>query len=359
MDRIIITTGGTGGHIFPALAVAEEIRRRHPQCRILFIGGSGPEGELAHKAGLEFKALPARGVLGKGAKGILALLRIGGSVIMSLGIIRNFKPQAVVGFGGYAGFSPVLAARIMGRATAIHEQNSVPGAANRLLGKFVDTVFISFEEAQAHFNAEKTLLVGNPVRRDIFEAAKGDDAAPSGLNLLILGGSQGAVAVNNAIIKGLNKFSEAKVNILHQSGPADEERVRAAYEKAGLDSSSVQGFIENMAETYAWADLVVCRAGASTVFEVAAAGKPALFIPFPHATHDHQTVNALALARTGAARVLNQNNMNDGDLATTVLTLLGSVDELKRMGQAAAIFARPKAAEDMVSRLETMAGKAA
>ncbi len=359
MNRIIITTGGTGGHIFPALAVAEEIRRRHPECRILFLGGSGPEAELAAGAGLEFKALPAKGILGKGLKGLLSIFWIGRSLVASIGIIRNFRPQAVVGFGGYAGFCPVLAAWILRLPTAIHEQNSVPGAANRLLGKFADTVFISFKEAAAHFSGNKILLVGNPVRRDIFEAAQVGDATPSGLNLLVLGGSQGAVAVNDSIIAGLPEFAKAGVNMLHQTGAVDEERVRNAYVEAGLDGSCVQGFIENMAETYAWADLVVCRAGASTVFEVAAAGKPALFIPFPFATHDHQMVNAQALARTGAAKVLDQKNMKQGDLTATVLALLGSVEELKRMGQAAKIFARPQAAGDMVSKLETVTARAA
>ena len=167
--RLVVTTGGTGGHIFPALAVAAELRRRNPALRALFLGGGGPEGELARKAGLEFRALPAVGVLGKGLRGLLAAATVSRGVVLALGALRRFKPQVVIGFGGYAGFSPVLAAALLGIPTAVHEQNSVPGVTNRLLGKVVRRVFVSFDDRRGMFPAVKVTHTGNPVRTEIAE----------------------------------------------------------------------------------------------------------------------------------------------------------------------------------------------
>ncbi|WP_324352471.1 glycosyltransferase, partial [Desulfovibrio sp.] len=193
----MITTGGTGGHIFPALAVAGEILKRHPRCGVIFLGGPGPEGELARKAGLEFRELPAKGIVGRGLKGLFASTWLVGGLCKALAALRSFRPQAVIGFGGYAGFCPVLAARILGIPTAVHEQNSVPGVTNRILGKVARRIFLSFPDRAGAFPAAKTRLTGNPVRPEI--AAVGA-AAPraQGRNLLVLGGSQGARAVNDA-----------------------------------------------------------------------------------------------------------------------------------------------------------------
>ncbi|MEF2145582.1 MAG: undecaprenyldiphospho-muramoylpentapeptide beta-N-acetylglucosaminyltransferase [Desulfovibrionaceae bacterium] len=356
LNRLIVTTGGTGGHVFPALAVADAARRRNPDCRVLFAGGSGPEGDMARKAGLEFEALPARGVLGTGPQKLLAPFWLLGGMLRSLGLLRRFRPEAVIGFGGYAGFCPVLAARMLSIPSAVHEQNSVPGAANRTLGRFCDTIFASFEENRPWFPARKLLVTGNPVRPEISAVPDMSDAP--GRNLLILGGSQGAKALNDAMIEALPQLLEAKVRVLHQAGRADEARVRAAYALAGADpdaeATRVRGFMDDMAAAYAWADLILCRSGASTVFEAAAAGRPCVFVPFPHATHDHQARNAQSLSDLGAARLLPQTELDGPVLAALALGLLDNPQELRRMGAAARGFAKPDAARAIIEAMEKL-----
>ena len=358
LSRIVLTTGGTGGHIFPALAVAEEIRRRNADAEILFVGGMGPEGELARKAGLAFEALPARGVLGRGLRGILGLRHVFVALVRAVRLLGRFRPQAAVGFGGYACFAPMLAARLRGVPTALHEQNSIPGLTNRLLGKLVRRVFVSFPDETGSFKPARTVHTGNPVRPAIIAAGEARKAKP-GRNLLVLGGSQGARAVNDAVIEALPLLRGANVNLRHQAGRADELRVKKSYNQAGTEPGAVSGFIEDMAGAYAWADLVLCRAGASTVFEVAAAGKPALLVPFPHATHDHQRVNARALDEAGAGRVLEQAALSGASLTAAVTELLDDPDALKNMAEAARRFARPDAAARIVDELERMTGAAA
>lgn len=356
ISRLVVTTGGTGGHIFPALAVAAEVRRRDPQARVLFLGGSGPEGDLARKAGVEFHALPASGVLGKGLKALLATVWVGRGVILAMRALRRFKPQAVIGFGGYAGFCPVLAAALLGIPSAVHEQNSVPGVTNRTLGKLVRRVFVSFEDRHGYFPRAKTLRTGNPVRAEI---ARVDRAPGSGRNLLVLGGSQGAKALSDLVVEALPQLISARVNILHQAGRADVERIRAGYRAAGADESQVQGFVEDMATAYAWADLALCRAGASTIFELAATGTPSVLVPFPFAAHDHQRVNARHLESLGAALLAEQKDLSGPALADMVLGLLGDGARLASMGRAAKDFARPDAAARIVDGLEELCRQAA
>lgn len=356
IHRLVVTTGGTGGHIFPALAVAAEVRRRDPEAQVLFLGGSGPEGELARKAGLSFEALPASGVLGKGVKALLATVWVGRSVILSTRALRRFQPQVVIGFGGYAGFCPVLAAALLGIPTAVHEQNSVPGVTNRILGKLVRRVFVSFEERHEHFPPAKTVRTGNPVRAQI---AAVDRTPGSGRNLLVLGGSQGAKALSDLVVAALPQLTAARVNILHQAGKNDLERIKSAYRASGADDSQVQGFVEDMAGAYAWADLALCRAGASTIFELAATGTPSVLVPFPFAAHDHQRVNAKALEALGAAILADQKDLSGASLADLVLGLLGDSARLGSMGRAARDFARPDAAARIVDGLEELCRQAA
>lgn len=353
LSRLIVTTGGTGGHIFPAIAVADEARRRNPECRILFLGGSGPEGNLAERAGLEFRELPAKGIMGRGVKGMLGGLGwIAGGVSKAIGALRRFRPEAVIGFGGYAGFCPVLGARLLGIPTAVHEQNSRPGVTNKVLGRLVKTVFLSFEDEAGAFPANKTVHTGNPVRETIFAARESD--REYGRNLLILGGSQGAKPLNDAVIKALPALRKAGVNLLHQAGRNEEERVRQAYREAGADPDCVKGFMDDMNAAYRWADLVLARAGASTVFELAAAGKPSVLVPFPQATHDHQTANARALERAGGTRVVPQPELLDGWIETNTESMFER-EALSAMAGKAAAFARPDAARDIVNGLEVLA----
>lgn len=359
LQRVILTTGGTGGHIFPALAVAEAIRNEWPAARVLFVGGeTGPEARLCEQAGLEFLALPVRGIIGRGKRAVGAMAAMLRSVIQAMGEVKRFSPQVVAGFGGYASFPAMLAGCLQGIPTLLHEQNSVPGVSNRLLGRLAQRVLLSFPDVQQRFPAAKSTLVGNPVRQAI--AALG--ASPrtiSGENrLLVLGGSQGAIAVNDAIIGALPHFREAGVQIVHQAGAKDVDRTKAAYEAAGWDASCVHAFMDDMAAAYAWADMAVCRAGASTVFELAAAGLPAVFIPFPFATHDHQAVNARHMAEAGAAVTILQQDLASRDLSQEVLAILTNHERLTDMGQAARAWARPQAAAAIATAMAGVAGEA-
>lgn len=360
ISRLVVTTGGTGGHIFPALSVAAEVRRRNPQASVLFLGGPGPEGALAEKAGLAFQALPASGVLGKGVKGLLSIFWITRGVVKAASALRTFKPEAVIGFGGYAGFCPVLAASLLRIPTAVHEQNSVPGVTNRILGKLVDRVFVSFDDRARNFPPVKVTRTGNPVRAEIAAVKRnaGTDGGAGRRNLLILGGSQGAKAINDAVVAALPQLLAARVNILHQTGAADEARIREAYAHAGADPDCAHGFIEGMAQAYAWADLALCRSGASTVFELAATGTPSVLVPFPHAAHDHQRVNAEQLANLGAAELVEQKDLSAQSLADLVPGLLGDTARLASMSRAARTFARPEAASLIADGLEELCAAA-
>ncbi|WP_027180331.1 undecaprenyldiphospho-muramoylpentapeptide beta-N-acetylglucosaminyltransferase [Maridesulfovibrio bastinii] len=350
MNRIVLTTGGTGGHVFPAIAVARELTDRYPQCEILFLGGKGPEREMVERAGIKFKGLPAKGIVGGGIRKLLSSFWIAGGLFMSVLELLRFKPEAVIGFGGYAGFCPVLGGAMLGIPCAIHEQNSVPGVTNKVLGRFVKKVFASFEDKEGAFPSEKVMLTGNPVRKEIVECAQ----HKPGSTVLVFGGSQGASAINEAVVDALALLKKAGIKLFHQTGKNDLQKVRKAYEAAGYNPDCVQPFIHNMAEAYAEAALVICRSGASTVFEISAAGKPAVFIPFPHATHDHQTSNAKRLAEIGAAKIIPQNELSGEKLAETIIGLIASPNNLNEMRDAALSFARPGAAASVVDGLETI-----
>ena len=364
MTRIVLTTGGTGGHIFPALAVAGALRRLRPEAEVLFVGGSGPEGELATRAGLSFVGLPARGVFGRGLRAIGAPFWMARAFGMAARLLLDFKPDVVAGFGGYAGFIPVAAGRLLGIPTAIHEQNSVPGVTNKVLGRFVDRVFVTYPDTDRAFPPSKTLRVGNPIRAGI-AAATAAPVHPGTRRLLVLGGSQGARAVNDAVLAILPRLLDAGVKVRLQAGRADFERIGAMAadilagrpHDGGEPDVVIENFIEDMAGAYAWADLVLARAGATTLAEVTAAGKPSLLIPFPYATHDHQSVNADFLAAAGAAEVLPQSELPGRDLAGTIINLLSDATRLAAMGAAAASQAMPLAADRLAEALFELAAQ--
>lgn len=360
-DLIIVTTGGTGGHIFPALAAAEEFMRRSPETGVIFMGGKyGPEARLAERAGLEFTALPVRGVLGRGPRAPGALLRLFVSVVKSWNVLRKKRPRAVIGFGGYAGFAPVAAARIRGIPSAIHEQNALPGLANRVLGRISDRVFLSFADENSLFESKKVRITGNPVRAGVVALGERFEAPPEEVKtrrLLVVGGSQGAHALNVAVCGALKKLRERGFEIRHQTGEADLDMVIAEYRKAGMDESRVSAFIDDMAEAYDWADLVLCRAGATTVSELTVAGKPSVLVPFPHATHQHQLQNARYLETAGAARIMTQNILAQADLSEVMGDLFENSGRLRRMALAARELAIPDAASRLCDAVEEMTRK--
>ena len=355
LNRVILTTGGTGGHIFPALAVATELTLRNKGVDILFMGGPGPEGDMSRRHGIPFMELPASGIMGRGIPGILSGIGwLGTGLPKALAAVWKFKPDAVIGFGGYASFCPVAAARILGIPTAIHEQNSVPGVANKVLGKTVKRIFLSFPDVMRNFSAHKTYLTGNPVRTDIIKAAVRRRGKILGKHILVLGGSQGAKPINDAVIEALPQLMKAGVSLVHQAGRADYARVRKAYEDAGANPAQVREFIEDMGTEYALCDLAICRAGATTVFEIAAAGVPAIFVPFPQATHNHQTMNAKAMSDIGAAMLLPQTVLTGESLTAAIRELLSNPERLLNMETAACGFAKVNAAADIAAGLEAL-----
>lgn len=354
MKRLILTTGGTGGHIFPALAVAEAVRQAMPHCEILFVGGEhGPEGQWASRCGLEFAALPARGVLGRGLKSLGSIVWLGRSLCKAWKLLRAFRPDVVLGLGGYAGFSCVLAASFMGIPTAIHEQNSVPGVTNRILARRVNRILVSFAGMDAPaFAGRNVAVTGNPIRGNI--RALRDREPTHGRNVLVVGGSQGASALNRIMLREVDSFRSQGIRVWHQTGRDDYEKVRDAYAEH-YPEARVDAFIDTMEDAYAFADLVVCRAGATTIAELTAAGKPSILVPFPYATHDHQLKNARFLEAEGAAMVIQQSYLEEKSLAAAVGDLFGMPERLAKMSRAARDMGVPDAGERVVAQLQDLA----
>lgn len=350
MHKIILTTGGTGGHIFPAIAVAEQLRIADPNVKILFIGSNyGPEKELAEKAGLDFAGLNVRGVLGRGVHAPIALLKLAMAIPHAYSLIKKFKPDCIAGFGGYASFAPVIAGFLSHVPILLHEQNAIPGSSNLFLSKFARTICTSLPNTSG-LEKKKCIFTGNPVRKAIGLARTRKRGKSNSKRLLVLGGSQGARALNAYLPKILDELKKNNVEIIHQTGNNDWETTTKEYEKHGYNASCVRPFIEDIAKVYAWADIVLCRSGASTVAELCMAGLPAVFVPFPAAIHDHQTKNARALEMAGAAFIVPEDNI--GEAGNFLLALLNEPEKLEKMSENALKLATPDAAADVVKAIE-------
>lgn len=356
--RVLIAGGGTGGHLYPGIALAEEVTAR-PGGQVLFVGTArGLEARVVPAAGYPLELLDVSGIKRAGLLGLVkALLRLPRAFLASLAILRHFRPDMVVGVGGYASGPIVLAAALSGRPTAIQEQNSVPGITNRILGRFVRAVFVAFDDARLFFDGRKVRATGNPVRRKFLEGAAGREPAASPV-LLVCGGSQGARAVNDAVLAALPSLLARflGLRVLHQAGPADFDRVRQAVAAARLDARvDVRAFIDDMASAYRGSTLVIGRAGALTLAELAITGRPAVLIPLPTAADDHQTRNAAAFERAGAAALLPQAEATGERLAEVCTGLLA--DEARRTSMSAAMagLGRPAAARRIVDALEAIA----
>jgi UDP-N-acetylglucosamine--N-acetylmuramyl-(pentapeptide) pyrophosphoryl-undecaprenol N-acetylglucosamine transferase len=358
MKRLILTTGGTGGHIFPALAVAQSVRAMAPDCEILFVGGErGPEGDWARAAGVPFLALPAQGVLGRGLKSVGTAWWLGRSLFRAWKLLREFRPDVVLGLGGYAGFSTPLAASLMGIPSAIHEQNSVPGVTNRVLARRVDRIMVSFADTEGPaFTGDKVVVTGNPVRAEIRSLR--DERSMPGRNILIVGGSQGASALNGFVLRDLDRLKSLGLGIWHQTGKDEYAAIRDVY-AAKYPEARVEPFISDMHEAYRFADLVICRAGATTIAELMVAGKPSILVPFPYATHDHQLKNARSLEKGGAALVFQQRQLDELNLAAAVADLFQMPENLARMARAAREMGIPDAGERVVAQLQDLASSKA
>jgi UDP-N-acetylglucosamine--N-acetylmuramyl-(pentapeptide) pyrophosphoryl-undecaprenol N-acetylglucosamine transferase len=351
--RLVIAGGGTGGHLFPALAIAQAARAEDPDGSILFVGTrSGIEARIIPRTEFPIRYIQARGMRGTGLMNMLrAVLEVPRGIIQSIPILRAFKPDQVLGVGGYASGPTLAAALIMRIPTAIHEQNSVLGTTNRFLSRFVDRIFTSWEHTEPEPPRDKTIMAGNPIRGDLLEGLPPRNDRKK-FHLLIFGGSQGARSINMALMENLDKLAPSpdRVAILHQVGPHAAEDMRKIYEKAGFEAD-VREFIDNMAEAYHWADLVVCRGGASSLAELTALGKPAVIVPYPYAIGNHQFKNASVLESKGAIRVVDEARLKNGTLAGEVRTLLDNPALLETMAENSRKAGRPDAARAIVREL--------
>jgi UDP-N-acetylglucosamine--N-acetylmuramyl-(pentapeptide) pyrophosphoryl-undecaprenol N-acetylglucosamine transferase len=362
--RLLIAGGGTGGHLFPGIAVAEEFLARDTRNEVLFVGTeAGIEARTLPESGYRLRTIATAGIRGKGgfskAKSIGLLLY---AYSQSRQILKEFKPDLVLGVGGYASGPAVLAARGMQIPRFVHEQNAIPGFTNKVLARIVDQIFISLEESRKFFPKELTLLTGNPLRRQILQSIENPPQPPfdkvgcptgrGDFHLLVFGGSRGAHAVNMAMVAALPhlKVPGDRLTVTHQTGTDDLELVREGYRSAGV-LGEVIPFIDNMAAEYGKADLIVCRAGATTIAEVTATGKGCIFIPFPHAVDDHQRRNAEALLKERAGFMLLERELSGESLGQLILDLVKDPERIAEVARNARSLARLDAAKLIVDEM--------
>jgi UDP-N-acetylglucosamine--N-acetylmuramyl-(pentapeptide) pyrophosphoryl-undecaprenol N-acetylglucosamine transferase len=350
--KLVIAGGGTGGHLFPGIAVAEAVKELDPSSQVLFVGtDKGIETRAVPKAGFRLELIAVGGLKRVGIRRQLTtMLALPSSLMRSRAILRDFGADAVLGVGGYASGPVLLAAKTLGLPTAICEQNSVPGITNKILGWLVDRVFVTFDASRVHFPRKKTELVGNPVRRAFLEAARRPAPAKEPGLVFTFGGSQGARPLNLAVPRalGILKRRGRDVRALHQAGKDAVEHVQQAYADAGV-TADVTPFIDDMVSCYRRAHVVICRAGATSCAELGALGVPAILVPFPQAADDHQTKNARDMERVGAVVVLPQSEMSPERLADEIEKLLGDDDRRHRVAQASKAWGRIDAG-DVVAR---------
>ncbi len=346
--RVLIAGGGTGGHLYPGIAVAEEFSRQEPDSEVLFVGTKrGIENKILPREGYTLETIPAGGIVNKNMiSKILAGIKMTGGFIRSFSIVRRFNPDVVIGVGGYASVPMLSAAVTLRIPTVILEQNLFPGLANRVLSHVVDRVVVAFEGSRRFFKREVHVL-GNPVRRSII----GCEYVPKDIFVVfVFGGSQGAHTINKAVVESLDFLKEetGKIKFIHQTGESDYPWVRASYEKAGMAAEAMP-YIYNIAEIYNKADVVISRAGATTIAEITACGRPALLIPYPRATHDHQRINAEYLESMGTAEVISERELSGEKIAEKIKYFLYNIERLKEMSVKSAGLYKKTAAEDIVS----------
>ncbi|MEW6348214.1 MAG: undecaprenyldiphospho-muramoylpentapeptide beta-N-acetylglucosaminyltransferase [Thermodesulfobacteriota bacterium] len=354
--KLIIAGGGTGGHLFPGLAVARALRQLDSGASVLFVGTrQGIEARVIPDTEFPIRYITARGLRRTGLVNTLrGITEIPRGIVQSISILREFRPDAVMGVGGYASGPTLVAAWLMGIPSAIQEQNSLMGTTNQVLTRVVDRIFTSWEVTTPAPPPAKTLMVGNPVRMDLMDGP-GLPRQEGKFNVLVFGGSQGARSINEAIVHNLDGFGEFKqrIGLVHQTGRDVAPQVAEAYKTAGIDAD-VREFIDEMGAAYQWADLVVCRSGASTLAELTAFGKPAILIPYPYAIGDHQTSNALVLDAAGAARMVRDQNLKNGTLVREITELAGKPDLLRAMAEKSRKIGRPDAARTIARELSKM-----
>ncbi len=357
---VVIAGGGTGGHLYPGIAVAREVLRRSPTARVSFAGTArGLEARVVPKEGFELDLIRSAGLKGKA---IAARLR--GAVLLPAGVFDAWrllgrrKPDVVIGVGGYSSGPVVLSAALRGIPTLVLEQNAVPGLTNRVLAPFVRAAAVTYSETLSFFG-RRGFVTGNPVRAEFFETSNLEVRTSNCRRVLVLGGSQGAHAINVAMVAAAPRLvrSLPGLEVVHQTGEKDLATVREAYRRNDVPARA-EPFFDAVAREMKAADLVICRAGATTLAELAASGRPALLVPFPGATDDHQRKNAEVLAKAGAALLIDQKDLGTNRLADEAAAILSDDRRRGSMSDAMRGFARPDAAAHIVDRVIALAKRA-
>jgi UDP-N-acetylglucosamine--N-acetylmuramyl-(pentapeptide) pyrophosphoryl-undecaprenol N-acetylglucosamine transferase len=360
--KVVLAGGGTGGHVFPAVSIAEELKRRDPDLQLMYLGRSGSiEERIAGQRSIPFRTIQVEGLPRENVFKITrALLKVSAGLVQSVAILSRFRPQAVVGTGGYASLPPVIAASLLRIPSLIHEQNCVPGKANRICSRFADIVTVHFERSRRYFPGKEALVVGNPIRTDFLPQRletmdKSEAKRTLGLNqdkftVFVLGGSRGAHALNVAVVEALEHLDQRRIQLICMTGTDDFRWVRDSCERAGI-TAAVFPFIDDIVSAYFSADVAVSRAGASTLAELAAVAVPAILVPYPHATDRHQELNARVLADAGAAMMLLNGDLSGAVLAEKISAFADDPKQLEVMRACIRNFSMPDAAERVVNLL--------
>lgn len=350
--RVIVGGGGTGGHLFPGIAVAEEFIARNSGTEVLFVStGNVLERSVLSERGYNLKAITSEGIKGRGyLNKLLSILKIPRGILESIQIHLHFKPDIVIGTGSYSSGPVLAAAKLLGKRIVICEQNLLPGITNRILSFPADRIYVSFEETRQKIGSGKTVLTGNPVQKDIigFSEKKSREKNHRFFTILIIGGSQGARSINNAVIDSLDHLKEKeKYYFVHQTGMADEKRVKEAYARHGC-KFTVKAFFKDMPKRYQNCDLVFCRAGATTLAELTAMGKCAVLIPYPFASDNHQVLNAQFIEDAGAGKIVMEKDLNGTLLSEKIEYYAANPEVVKLIAANAKKLGRPCAAKQIV-----------
>ena len=354
--RVVIAGGGTGGHLFPGIAIAQEFETRNSATRIIFVSTGNPmEKSVLSKSGYELRCVTAAGIKGRGVwNQLVSVLKIPRGILEARRILKDFSPDLAVGLGSYSAGPVIIGAWLRRIPIVIHEQNILPGITNRILSRVANRIYISFENTKSNMDSRKVQWTGNPVRRELLEYSdrhaegESDDSGNGLFTILIIGGSQGAHRINTAVIEALGLLEDKEhLHFVHQTGDADQQPVKEAYHRNNI-RCTVQSFFDNMAELYSWADLLICRAGATTVAEITALGKAAIFIPFPYAADNHQVLNAGTLAEDGAAEMIIEKDLSGQILSKKIAYYAAHREALNDMAAKSRRFGNPDAAKNIV-----------
>ena len=365
--RIIVSGGGTGGHIYPAVTIINTIKEKCPEAEFLYVGTKrGLEADIVPKEGLPFATVDLQGFERRlTPRNFLRAGKAMAAVVKAAKLVRDFRPDVVIGTGGYVCGPVLMAASLLGIPAVVQEQNVLPGITNKILSRFVSRIAVGSEAAKPYFPAEKTVYTGNPIRRAVMEANRQEGAEAFGFDpakktVLVSGGSRGARAINRAMVGVLVRAAEnPAVQILHATGAKEYEDVMNRLKEAGLSELpahiKVLPYLYNMPQAQALADLAVFRAGATGLSELTARGIPSILVPYPYAAENHQEFNARALEKAGAAKVILNKDLTDETLGAAMEELLADEEKLKSMAEASRKLGRPQAAEEIAEMVLALA----